>query len=66
MTCTRCTPSTYYADCVDCGVRLVLSARSSRDRNTARRQQDAHLAHIAHVAGEGVRDAVLAKLKAAA
>ena len=65
-TCTRCTPSTYDLTCVDCGVRLVLSASSSRDRKTARRQQNAHLAHIAHVAGEGVRDAVLAKLKAAA
>ena len=66
MTCTRCTPSTYDLACVDCGVRLVLSARSNRDRKTARRQQAAHLAHIAHVAGEDVRAAVLAKLKEAA
>lgn len=66
MTCTKCTPSTYDLTCIDCGVRLVLSARSNRDRKTARRQQNAHLAHIEHVAGRDVHDKVLAKLKEAA
>ncbi|GAA4321877.1 hypothetical protein GCM10023144_01430 [Pigmentiphaga soli] len=63
MTCTRCTPSTFDLACVDCGVRLIQSARSAGDPKTARRQQEAHLAHIEHLAGREVRDAVVARLR---
>ncbi|GAA0493592.1 hypothetical protein GCM10009097_06810 [Pigmentiphaga daeguensis] len=63
MTCDRCTPSTYRADCVACGVRLVLSAESKAAPKLARELAKGHLLFIERRAGLDVRKAVGAKLR---
>lgn len=63
MTCPRCTPSTYHAACVDCGVRLVRSAESKDAPTVARELARGHLLFIERRAGQDVRKAVGAKLR---
>ncbi|MEK7947667.1 hypothetical protein WKR98_23180 [Pigmentiphaga sp. YJ18] len=63
MTCDRCTLSTYYADCVACGVRLVRSAESKAAPALARELARGHLLFIERRAGQDVRKAVGAKLR---
>jgi len=66
MVCTRCSSHTYYATCVDCGVRLVRSAASAHAPDLARELARGHLLFIERRAGVDVRRAVGAKLRGTA
>lgn len=66
MACPSCTgadSSIFELTCIDCGVRLVKSARSAADPKTAKRMQNGHLAHIEHCAGAKVKEQVVARLR---